>query len=79
MRNALAGGWKAGMLTSESYKQLSDRCAQIAIASSAPSVARALMGLAFDYVTRADKPVSPAGEQLRQERMHQEPIDGFGD
>jgi hypothetical protein len=37
------------MLTSESYKQLSDRCAQLAIASSTPSVAQALMALAFDY------------------------------
>ena len=38
------------MLTSESYKQLSDRCAQLAIASTAPSIAEALMALAFDYV-----------------------------
>jgi hypothetical protein len=63
------------MLTSESYKQLSDRCAQIAIASSAPSVAQALMALAFDYLTRADESASPAVGQPRQ----QEPIDGFGD
>jgi hypothetical protein len=62
------------MLTS-SYKQLSDRCAQIAIASSASSVAQALMALAFDYLTRADESASPAVGQLRQ----QEPIDGFGD
>jgi hypothetical protein len=63
------------MSSSEGYKQLSDRCAQIAIASSAPSVAQALMALAFDYLTRADKSASPAVGQPRQ----QEPIDGFGD
>jgi hypothetical protein len=63
------------MLTSESYKQLSDRCAQIALASSAPSVAQALMELAFDYLTRANEGASPAMGQQR----HQEPIDGFGD
>jgi hypothetical protein len=63
------------MLTSESYKQLSDRCAQIAITSSAPSVAQALMALAFDYLTRANEIASPAMGQQRQ----QEPIDGFGD
>jgi hypothetical protein len=66
------------MLTSESYKQLSDRCAQLAIATSAPSVAQALMALAFDYLTLADMPAPPAGQQ-RQQRMHQEPADGFGD
>jgi biopolymer transport protein ExbB/TolQ len=35
------------MLTSESYKQLSDRCAQLAIASSAPGIAQALMATAL--------------------------------
>jgi hypothetical protein len=67
------------MLSSEGYKQLSDRCAQVAIASSAPSVARALMALAFDYLTRADESASPAVGLQRQQRVHQEPIDGFGD
>jgi hypothetical protein len=63
------------MLTSESYKQLSDRCAQIAIASSTPSVAQALMALAFDYLARANESASPAMGQQR----HEEPVDGFGD
>ena len=63
------------MLTSESYKQLSDRCAQIAIASSAPSVAQALMALAFDYLTRANESASLAMGQQR----HQGLVDGFGD
>jgi hypothetical protein len=64
------------MLTSETYKQLSDRCAQLAIATSVPSVAQALMALAFDYLTRADTLAPLAGQQWQQ-RMH--PADGFGD
>jgi hypothetical protein len=67
------------MLSSEGYRQLSDRCAQIAIASSAPSVAQTLMALAFDYLTRADKADSLVVRHQRQQRVYQEPIDGFGD
>jgi hypothetical protein len=37
------------MLNCEDYKQLSNRFAQLAIASSAPTVAKALMAIAFDY------------------------------
>jgi hypothetical protein len=49
MRNPLARPiWMGGrMVTSESYKQLSDRCAQLAIASSAPGIAQALMATAL--------------------------------
>ena len=49
MRNPLARPmWTGGrMLTSESYKQLSDRCAQLAIASPAPGIAQALMATAL--------------------------------
>lgn len=59
------------MLSSESYNQLSDRCAQVAIASSAPSVAQALMALAFDYLTWANESALPA---MGQQRHH----DGIG-
>jgi hypothetical protein len=41
------------MLNCEDYKQLSNRFAQLAIASSAPTVAKALMAIAFDYAPRA--------------------------
>jgi hypothetical protein len=60
------------MLTSGDYKALSDRSAQLAIASSSPSVAQALMGLAFDYATRAAKLGRTAAEK-------QHSVDGFGD
>ena len=59
------------MLTSESYKQLSDRCAQLAIASTAPSIAEALLALALDYAARATN--APRG------KPRQDQLDGFGD
>ena len=64
------------MLNCEDYKQLSNRFAQLAIASSAPSVAKALMAIAFDYASRAvEVHQVAAGEQ---KRWH-DPADGFGD
>jgi hypothetical protein len=59
------------MLTAEDYKELSKRFARLAIESAAPSVAAALMAVAFDYASRATN--APRG--LR--RHHQ--IEGFGD
>jgi hypothetical protein len=67
------------MSTAEDYKQLSNRFAELAISSSAPSVAQALLALALDYVTRATKLNQPIdGEQPAAERAAN-PIDGFGD
>ena len=64
------------MLNCEDYKQLSNRFAQLAIASSAPSVAKALMAIAFDYASRAvEVHQVAAGEQ---KRWH-DPVDGVGD
>ena len=64
------------MLNCEDYKQLSNRFAQLAIASSAPSVAKALMAIAFDYASRAvEVHQVAAGEQ---KRWHH-PVEGFGD
>jgi hypothetical protein len=41
------------MLTVEDYKELSNRFARLAIEVAAPSVAAALMAVAFDYASRA--------------------------
>ena len=41
------------MPTCEDYKQMADRVAQLALATSAPTVAEALMALAVDHMTRA--------------------------
>jgi len=43
------------MLNSEDYKQLAERCAELASECSAPTVAAALRALAFDYLRRAAK------------------------
>jgi hypothetical protein len=67
------------MLSSADYKQLSDRSARAAIACSAPSVARALMALAFDYATRAATISEAAARQQRRPKARPEPADGFGD
>jgi hypothetical protein len=66
---------KAAMLTSEDYKERSDQYARLAIESAAPSVAEALMALAFDYASRAAK--ANPGRPKAQQRHDQ--FDGFGD
>jgi hypothetical protein len=64
---------KAAMLTREDYKERSDQYARLAIESAAPTVAEALMALAFDYASRAAK-ANPA----RTQQWHDQ-LDGFGD
>jgi hypothetical protein len=64
-------------LNCEDYKQLSNRFAQLAIASSAPTVAKALMAIAFDYASRAAA-VHQVAAGEHQKRRHDK-IDGFGD
>jgi hypothetical protein len=41
------------MLTSQDYKQLAERCADLASECSAPGVAEALRALVVEYLTRA--------------------------
>ena len=67
------------MPTSEDYRQMANRTAQIAIACSAPSVAGALLALAVEYMALADglNLRAFATEQQLQE-MQQDPV-GFGD
>ena len=67
------------MPTSEDYRQMANRTAQIAIACSASSVAGALLALAVEYMALADglSPRAFATEQQLQE-MQQDPV-GFGD
>jgi hypothetical protein len=67
------------MPTSEEYRQMANRAAQIAIACSAPSVAGALLALALEYMALADglSPPALAKEQQLQE-MQQDPV-GYGD
>jgi hypothetical protein len=67
------------MLTSEDYRQMADRSAQLAIACAAPDLAKALMALALDYMTLAARPTQPgAGKQLRAQMLQDSSV-GFGD
>ena len=66
------------MATSEDYRQMANRSAQLAIASSAPSVAQVLLALALDYMALAAKPGQPAAARQQHQHMRQDPA-GFGD
>ena len=59
------------MATSEDYKQMANRCAQLAIACSAPSVAQTLLALGLEYMGLAARLGQPA-------EIQQDPA-GFGD
>ena len=59
------------MPTSEDYKQMANRSAQLAIACSAPSVAQALFALGLEYMVLAAR-LGQAAD------VEQDPA-GFGD
>src|SRR5437016_4237875 len=63
----------ATSIASRPARQLSTRFARLAIASAAPSVAEALMAIAFDYASKATK----ANQTAASERRHDQ-VDGFG-
>ena len=67
------------MLTSGDYRQMADRSAQLAIACAAPSVARALMALALDYMTQATRPTQLGAGKRLPSQMLQDQSAGFGD
>ena len=67
------------MTTSEAYKRTANRCAELAIGCSAPSVAAALFALALDYMTLADKLAQPVVPQEEQHREEIQEAAGFGD
>jgi hypothetical protein len=66
------------MATSEDYRQVANRSAQLAIACSTPSVAQALLALALDYMALAAKPSQPGAARQQHQHMRQDPA-GFGD
>jgi hypothetical protein len=67
------------MPTSEDYRQMANRAAQIAIACSAPSVAGALLALALEYMALADGLSRPVIEKEQQVQDMQEEPAGYGD
>ena len=66
---------KAEMLTSEDYKERCNCFARLAIEVAAPSVAAALMAMAFDYASRAV--TANSGPSRMLQRLDQ--FEGFGD
>jgi hypothetical protein len=64
------------MATSEDYRKMADRSAQLAIGCAAPSVAQAFLALALDYMALAAKHGQPAA--ATHQHMRQDPA-GFGD
>lgn len=62
------------MLGSQDYKRLADRSAQLAIASSVPSVKEALLALAVNYLS-----ASANLSLLANEEMRHDPSAGYGD
>ena len=66
----------AQMLTSEDCRHLCHRFAELAIASSEPTVAEALMAIAFEYASQAAK-LSAMSADERNELYN--PVGGFGD
>jgi hypothetical protein len=64
------------MATSEDYRQMANRSAQLAIGCAAPSIARAFLALASDYMALAAKHGQSAAAQ--HQHMRQDPA-GFGD
>jgi hypothetical protein len=67
------------MPTSDDYRQMANRAAQIAIGCSAPSVARALLALALTYMALADAVSPPTVEREQQQQEMQEDPAGYGD
>ena len=68
------------MPTSEDYRQMANRTAQIAIECSAPSVSGALLALALEYMALADGLSPPAfGKERQLLQAMQQDAGGFGD
>ena len=67
------------MPTSEDYRQMANRSAQLAIGCSAPSVAHALLALGLEYMVLADRlDQSSVAKEQQLQGMKQNPA-GFGD
>ena len=57
------------MPTPEDYRQMADRCAQLAVASSAPSIAQTLLALGLDYMALAARLGQPGRNAARSRRL----------
>ena len=78
-RQAALCKWRRQMLASENYSQLAQRCAQLALACSAPSLAGALTMLALDYLAQSDRLNQSSDAEQRQREIQLNPFADFGD
>jgi acetoin utilization deacetylase AcuC-like enzyme len=67
------------MVTSEEYNQLAQRCARLAIACSAPSIAGALTLLALEYLAQGDRANQQSAAQPPRHHIALDTSAGFGD
>ncbi|MGC2748251.1 MAG: hypothetical protein WA309_12435 [Pseudolabrys sp.] len=67
------------MVASEDYDQLAQRCAQLAIACSTPSIAGALTILALDYLAQSHRLSQPSAAEQQHHQIQVDPSAGFGD
>ena len=67
------------MVPSDDYTQLAQRCTQLAIACSTPTLSLALMNLASDYLAQSHRLSQPSTAQQRQYQIQLDPSVGFGD
>jgi hypothetical protein len=61
------------------YRRAANRCAELAVACSAPSIATALLALSLDYMALADRLGRPAVPQEGQHLEEMQEVTGFGD
>ena len=64
------------MPTSADYREMADRSAQLAIASSCDSVAEALLALALNYIKLSARGANIGSQQLQDQQV---PYESFGD
>jgi hypothetical protein len=67
------------VIASEDYRQLAQRYAQLAMASSAPSVAATLMALASYCLAQSHELGRPSAGQQHQCQIQLDTSVGFGD
>jgi hypothetical protein len=67
------------MPTSKDHKEMADRLVQLAIASSAPSVAEALMALALDHMRQVTALGELTAASQQKQSSQEDQLAGYGD
>ena len=67
------------MLTHQDYRELADRAAQLARTCSEPNVSKALIALASNYTSMADRLDRKASKKTEENEQEKDFLPGFGD